>query len=156
MSVVTIISIQKALHKFRAQANAGRKLTSKGRTDGKELTPIELGVIRTRIEALEKKKEELLCEKKEKKKEERIELGEIKPLRDDRGGDGKPARKRLRVVSRYPDIVQRTIAEVVAERNDMDTTLWHLRHLISDGVTKGEVEEELGSGKVNEELGFGF
>ena len=60
MSVVTIISIQKALHRFRAQANTGRKLTSKGRTEGKELTQIELGDIRTRIEALEKKKEELL------------------------------------------------------------------------------------------------
>ena len=67
-------------------------------------------------------------------------------MRDDRGGDGKPARKRLRLVSKYPDIVQRTIAEVLAERNDMDTTLWHLRHLISDGVTKVKVKEELGFG----------
>ncbi len=80
-------------------------------------------------------------------KMERNELCEIEPLRDDRGAcDEKTARKRIRLVSKYPDIVQRTIAEVLAECNELDTTLWHLRHLISDGTAKAKVKEELDFG----------
>ena len=50
------------------------------------------------------------------------------------------------MVSKYPDIVQRTIAEVLAESHELDTTLWHLRHLISDGTAKAKVKEELDFG----------
>jgi hypothetical protein len=108
---------------------------------------------------LEKKKEDIMRDKKDQRKNtqkeeleqkgnkyqkamkmERNELCEIEPMRDDRGAcDEKPARKRIRLVSKYPDIVQRTIAEVLAESNELDTTLWHLRHLISDGTTKVKV-----------------
>ena len=143
---MSLARITADLWKVRAQLDAGFKLADSGRPEGRELTPVHRDKLQTKRAVLEKKKEEIMREKKAMKME-RNKLCEIEPLRDDRGAcDEKPARKRIRVVSKYPDIVQRTIAEVLAECNELDTTLWHLRHLISDGTAKAKVKEELDFG----------
>ena len=135
---MSLAAILRDLYKCRVQLEAGFKLAPNGRTEGRALDQHDRSKLQTKKEALEEKKTELM----RVQNESRV-LREIKPVSEVHGCDGQPVRKRrrIRLISKHPDIVQRTIKEISAERTELDTTLWHLRHLIfSDGTAnKAEV-----------------